>query len=153
MYEMNEIQQSFVMKINWISQSFCVFTLVTSKISIALLISRVFDLISRQLRIILMFTNVNVDILAIVDCIMIFVQCHSSITLWTLFEVDKTKCWSLKILIIIAICIECKKQLAIVLIVALLIISQHTMLSWIWVSLFFFWRLFLIFNSNWDHVF
>ena len=96
--------QELALKINWISQPFCVLGIAFGKVSVAFLILRLGprDKLRRWL---LYFAIGSVIILFGVQCILIFVQCRPPRVLWTFDVIGK--CWPSEVLTIIAMIESC----------------------------------------------
>lgn len=88
--------QVTALKINWISQTFCVLGLAFGKISVGFLIMRI-GLPDRKLRMLLYFCVISQFVLFSLAIVFVYAQCRPVTKLWNFLELDG-ECWNPQIL-------------------------------------------------------
>ena len=97
-FYLSDSQKVYVLRLNWLSQPFCVLALITGKISVALLILRMLAKVQKWQRWFLYAVIASVTVVGLVNCLLQFAQCSPPRALWTPSIAMKSRCWAPKIL-------------------------------------------------------
>lgn len=104
-FYLSKSSQELALRMNWISQPFCVLAIASGKVSVAFLILRLGPP-DRLRRWLLYLAAITISIPFGIQCIIIFAQCRPPRALWNFDIVGK--CWPTEVLTVVAMTESCK---------------------------------------------